>query len=170
MVPFSVVLGYSSSASAFGLEVSMSKKHLTYDDMTDWRSKRGSRRGSRWRRSQRTSAKTVRLLAERLKPTEDWFPHPMATTASIIRPAPESRIAVPSASGENVNARRPAGDARRAARTIKRSFVPIMRDPHLSVMPAAGGFAVGCAVCSMMQNTLRSNTRKLFLGPGGGFP
>ena len=32
MVPFSVVLGYSSSASAFGLEVSMSKKHLTYDD------------------------------------------------------------------------------------------------------------------------------------------
>ena len=32
MVPFSVIFRYSGSGSAFGLEVSMSKKHLTYDD------------------------------------------------------------------------------------------------------------------------------------------
>lgn len=33
MVPFYAIFRYIASWSAFGLEVSMSKKYLTYDDM-----------------------------------------------------------------------------------------------------------------------------------------
>lgn len=161
MVSFYVFFRYSGSCSAFGLEVPMSKKHLTYDDRLAIQA--GLQKGLKLG----TLAKTVPPSAGRLKPTEGWLQPQAATTVSTIRPVPESRTAAPAATGESASARLPAGDARRTARSTGRSSVLIMRDPPLSAIPVTTGSAAGCAVCSMTQSMPRSNTRRHFRNPAG---
>ncbi len=83
------------------------------------------------------------------------------------RHVPEFPMAAQVAIGENASAREPAEDARKAARSIGRSSVLIMRNLPLSAIPVPTGSAVGCAVCSMMRSMPRNNTRRPFQSPAG---
>ena len=51
-----------------------------------------------------------------------------------------------------------------------RSSVPTMRGLPLSAIPVTTGSAAGCAVCSMTQSMLRSNTRRFFRSHAEGSP
>ena len=160
MVSFYAIFRYSGFCSAFGLEVPMNKKHLTYDDRLAIQA--GLQKGLKVAQIAKNIGKDRRPSAGRLKPTEGWYPVPMATTVSAIRPVPESRTAAQDATGESASARLPAEDARRTARSTGRSSVLIMRDPPLSAIPVTTGPAADSAVCSMMRSMPRSNTRRPF--------